>query len=96
MGRNGVIIYKLIKWLVLGFYNYMNNMYVQKKMIVKRQGHPGIIDAIVTNTNGETIIMIEGEIFHDGDLVKGFKIKKIDEQTVEFQMDGQSLVQHID
>ncbi len=73
-----------------------NKRYVQKNTRVKLQGGPGLIDAIVTNANGESLIMIEGEIFHDGDLVKGFKIKKIDGRTVEFQKDGQTWVQHMD
>ena len=52
------------------------------------------IEVIGISGSGESFIMIEGEIFHEGDFVKGFKIKKIDGRTVEFQKDGQIWVQH--
>ena len=52
------------------------------------------IEGIGISGSGESLIMIEGEIFHEGDFVKGFKIKKIDGRTVEFQKDGQIWVQH--
>ncbi len=54
------------------------------------------IEAMGISGSGESFIMIEGEIFHEGNFVKGFKIKKIDGRTVEFQKDGQIWVQHMD
>jgi len=54
------------------------------------------IQGIGISGSGESLIMIEGEIFHEGNFVKGFKIKKIDGRTVEFQKDGKIWVQHMD
>jgi len=74
-------------------------IYAKKRTILrstrlKLQGGPGIIDAI--GMAGNPLVMIEGEVFYEGDVVRGFKIRNISDYKVEFEKDGQILVQEID
>jgi len=60
---------------------------VKRDTRLKLQGGPGMIDAI--STGGRPLVMIEGEIFYEGDVVRGFKIRKISNHQVEFEKNGQ-------
>jgi len=66
----------------------------QRGIPLRLQGGPGIIDAM--STSGNPFVMIEGEILYEGDVVRGFKIRKIFNHRVEFEKDGQVLVREID
>jgi hypothetical protein len=56
---------------------------------------PGVIDCIGWSRDGEASVILDGEIHHEGDTVKGFKILKIHEHSVEFERDGEVFVQKI-
>lgn len=65
----------------------------QKNARLKLQGGPGTIDAI--STVGKPLVMVEGETFYEGDVVRGFAIKKIYDYKVEFEKNGELLVQQL-
>ena len=61
--------------------------------VADRKGGPGTIDAI--STVGRPLVMVEGETFYEGDVVRGFTIKKIYDYKVEFEKNGELLVQQL-
>lgn len=49
---------------------------------------PGQIDAISWSEDGDRLVMLDGEVFREGDVFKGFKIYKICKDKVEYEKDG--------
>jgi hypothetical protein len=68
---------------------------IQKITKAKLEGGPPLVDAIST-TQMSTIVMIEGKIYREGYFVNGFKIKKINKRSVEFEKDGQVWLRRMD
>ena len=66
---------------------------VKRNARLKLQGGPGTIDAI--STAGRPLVMVEGQTFYEGNVVRGFTIKKIYDYKVEFEKNGQVLVQQL-
>lgn len=62
----------------------------------KLQGGPGVVDAICFTENHKGLIIVKGQIFHEGDVVNGFNVRKIHPDKVEFEMNGQICVQRLE
>jgi hypothetical protein len=62
---------------------------------VELQGGPGHIGAIGFSRDGESLVMIDQKIFHEGDVVNGYKILRIDPEKVQFERDGQIWIQGV-
>jgi len=68
---------------------------VKENTTAKLQEGPGMIDAISFSGSGERLIIFEGKIYHEGDVVNGFNIHKIFADRVEFEKNGQISVQKL-
>lgn len=62
---------------------------------VELQGGPGHIGAIGFSRDGESLVMIDQKIFHEGDVVNGYKIIRINPEKVQFERDGQIWIQGV-
>jgi hypothetical protein len=74
---------------------HQNQRQIQEHVEARRSGKPGVIYAIGFSENGTSSTMIDGQIFYEGSTVNGFRIHKIYPDRVEFERDGQMLVQKI-
>jgi len=80
--------------------NLRENVYAGKRRLkesteIKLQGGPGLISAICSAQNGQSSIVFEGQILHEGDMANGFKVDKIHPDRVEFEKDGKIWVQKL-
>lgn len=80
--------------------NLRENVYAAKRRLkesteIKLQGGPGLISAICSSKNGQSSIVFEGQILHEGHIANGFKVHKIHPDRVEFEKDGKIWVQKL-
>lgn len=63
--------------------------------ITRFTGGPGSVDAVSVATDGESRALKDGRILREGDLLDGFKVSKINLNTVEFQKSGQTFIERV-
>ena len=67
---------------------------IRKDIEVRQQGEVGAINSIIISGDGKSsMVSIGGKCAREGDFINGFKILKIFPDRVEFEKNGEILVQ---
>ena len=77
---------------------YANKWAVHEDTEIKLSGGPGLIQAISISDNEKPFVimfndMFNDELFYEGSIINGFKIRKIDANKTEFEKNGEIWVQ---
>lgn len=67
---------------------------IRENTKVKLSGGPSVVNAIIWSDEGKPSIFFNGEIYHEGNIIDGFRVRKILPDRVEFEKNDKIWIQH--
>lgn len=67
---------------------------IRENTKVKLSGGPGVVNAIIWSDERKPSIFFNGEIYYEGNMIDGFRVRKILPDRVEFEKNNKIWIQH--